>query len=119
MSKTVSVLLTVLILIMLAVTCPDKSEHQEEIRQKVSEKMEQKMGDADGLSAIGSFFASKIIDVYLDSKLSVDNYVLFSIGKLNYDGEDIRISFGMLHHVFIFGGSEIGKSFKGETDTNE
>lgn len=119
MNKTVSILLAVVILVMLAVTCPNKSEHQEEIRQKVSERIEQKLDDADGLSVIGSLFASKVIDVFLDSKLSVDNYVFFSIGKLNYDGEDRSISFGILHHVFIFGGTEMGKDIKGETDTNE
>lgn len=119
MNKKLFIFASVAILILLAVTCPNKKEHQDEIQQAVATKIGQGLDDNDGLSIIGTIFASKLVDFYLDSRLNVDNYVFFSLGKINYDDKNIGVSFGILHHVFIYGGGDIKKLIKEKAGADE
>ena len=46
--------------------------------------------------------------------VSVDDYFIFSIGKLHYGAEEKTVSFGILGHVFTFDSADLRKAI--ETD---
>ena len=50
---------------------------------------------------------SGISEFIIDHKLSVENYFLFSVGKITFDGETKTISLGILNHVFTSLSEEI------------
>ena len=68
-----------------------------EQRQRAKEKLVAQFADA----IVGQF-------------MSVDNYVIFSVGKIRYGGETKTISFGILGHVFTFDADDIGKAMDKE-----
>lgn len=111
MNKKGFIIAVIAVLLLLAVTCPDKKDHIDKIQDTVSTQIKRNNG-GDALSIIGSFVALKVIDIYLDTAFDVDNYVFFSIGKINYAGEEIGTSFGILHHVFIYGGKNVADAIK-------
>ena len=108
-----------LAVILLAVTCPDKQEHKEAIKAMVGEAVDESVSaednaDAGGLiDAAGTFILSPLVDVFTDSKLKVDNYVVVSVGRITIDGETHTVSLGVLNHVFAFGKDEVRKTLQG------
>lgn len=107
MNKKIFIAAVAAILILMAATCPGKEEHQEEIQLEVTSQIERLYDDNDALSAFSSLFTSKVVDAYLESKLKVNNYLFFSLGKIYYKGESVGVSFGILHHVFFYGEGKI------------
>lgn len=109
-----------LAVILFAVTCPGKQEHQEAIKAMVSEVMDESVSaedDADArgiVEAASTFILSPIVDVFTDSKLKVDNYVVVSVGRITFDGKTHTVSLGVLNHVFAFGKDEVRKTFQGD-----
>lgn len=64
------------------VSCPDEDAHCRAVAKAIG-------GDANGLQI-----------VYIDNKITVDNYFLFSIGKIA-DDTNTTVSLGVLNHVFV------------------
>ena len=57
-------------------------------------------------------YVSKIIGEVLESRLKVNNYLIFSTGEINYKGEVKTISFGILNHVFTIGKEDVEKNLE-------
>lgn len=106
MKKLLSFFVCILIALMFVVTCPDKQKHQEVIKASLSERFDAKLSDQSSesslFSLLGSVITTNIIDVFLSSELRVDNYFLFSLGVVSWQGEEKTISLGVLNHVFTF-----------------
>ncbi len=90
------------LILLLALTCPGKEAHVDKIRTTLANAVEEKNGEDSELGILGALFVSKVADVYLDSKLEIDNYVVCSVGKVRMDGETTTLSFGILNQVFTF-----------------
>lgn len=88
------------------ISCPDKEAHTEAIMENVNELIDEEIteeitGDEDkALALLASSFVSGISNLLIESRLSVDNHFLFSIGKVTFDGESKIVSIGILNHVF-------------------
>ena len=97
-------IVAVLVVILMAVTCPSQDDHQEAVAKVVHEYVNSNFTDSDVAAAVvGSFFANGIIDVAIRKFVTADKYLIFSIGSLNgMDGSKERISFGIFGHVFTF-----------------
>lgn len=54
-----------------------------------------------GLQALGSMLGSGLIGLALDNMLTVDDYLVCSIGTVTVRGESRVVSFGILNHVFF------------------
>lgn len=85
------------LILLLALTCPGKEAHVDKIRTTLANAVEEKNGEDSALGILGALFVSKVADVYLDSKLEIDNYVVCSVGKVRMDGETTTLSFGILN----------------------
>ena len=90
------------LILLLALTCPGKEAHVDKIRTTLANAVEEKNGEDSAWGFFGALFVSKVADVYLDSKLEIDNYVVCSVGKVRIDGESTTLSFGILNQVFTF-----------------
>jgi hypothetical protein len=64
------------------------------------------------LALFASSLVSGISNLVIDSRLSVDNYFLFSVGKVTFDGESKIVSVGLLNHVF----TDINDNLKNEIE---
>lgn len=110
--KILTSIIFVLIFAFLMVTCPSKREHQEELKNTLSNVVDDYLletvdKDSEEWLMLGSLLASEVISRYVDNKLKVDNYFIFSIGSVHYKGKTNKVSFGILNHVFSCGEDKI------------
>lgn len=101
MKKIIALLAPVLLVAMFA-TCPDKQAHQKAIAEVVNESVKETIGEQAGksLASIGSALTSGLVDKGIEHMLELDNYYLFSLGKVEWKGERKTVSVGLLNQVF-------------------
>ena len=116
--------IVVLVFILLAVTCPGKQVHQEKIKMTISNVIDESLVTSaseseQGFALIGSLFATKIVDIFLNNKLQVNNYFFFSTGQISFGGNTKMVSFGILNKVFTFDEDDIRRAISDTLDTDE
>ena len=88
------------------ISCPDKEAHSEAIMENINELIDEEAtkdvtNDTEkALALLASSLVSGISNLVIDSRLTVDNYFLFSIGRVTFEDESRIVSIGMLNHVF-------------------
>ena len=112
--KLLTVAVAVIVVIVLALSCPNKQTHAEALNNAIMTALAEKMSEDstmnDGSGLIAQGLASSVVPKVLNSKLNVDNYFLFSVGKLSDEGKSKMVSFGILGHVFPIGLSDSEKA---------
>lgn len=122
-SHAVLIVLCVLValLCMLIITCPGTDAHRDAIKKSVSEEIDRRK-DAAGNSfgaAIGGFFAQQLASVAVDNMVQVENYFIFSLGRVHFDGKDHTLSVGILGHVYTLNASDAAEACeKADDSTN-
>ena len=90
------------VLILFAVTTPDKYAHKEAINTEVSSAVTSSLvGKVGSWAVLGNIVVSKIVDLTLDSNIDVDNYLVFSLAKAELEGKKRVLSVGALNHVWV------------------
>jgi hypothetical protein len=105
MKKLLSVVIVLLVAVLMAMTVPDKQAHKEAMMKAVDEYVTEEAQDMLGdnvLSKLGKSVAVKTIELALNSKLEVHNYVLLNTTSVHLKGKDQLLSVGMFSHVFTF-----------------
>lgn len=103
--------LTLLVCVgVLIFTCPKPQDHKNElsdvitatINESVSEAGEKSGSDllSSALNALSNSFTKQIVNFAADNLITVDNYFVCSVGKVNLDGRDRIVSVGLLGHIF-------------------
>lgn len=104
---------TALLLLTMIMTCPDTEKHQTRFNEAVADALHQKTAD-ENMGAIGQFLigiASSMVSSVTSDMITSENYFLFSVGKLYFEGEAKPISIGMFNHVFLLVSSDDISSF--------
>ena len=60
--------------------------------------------------SISNAFAGKVVEAAVDNLVTVDNYVVCSLGKVNYNGKDYVVSLGLLGHIFTVDEDDLQKA---------
>ena len=93
------------VVIAMAKTVPDKKAHKkammEAVKAYVNDEVEEKYGD-NILTDLGKGIVNKTIEVALNSKLEVNNYLIFNTTSVEVDDETKTLSLGVFGHVFTF-----------------
>ena len=105
MKKLLTVVIVLLVAVLMAMSVPDKQAHKEAmmkaIDEYVAEEAESRFGD-NVLTNLGKSVAVKTIELALNSKLEVHNYLLWNTTSVHLKGKDQLLSVGMFGHVFTF-----------------
>ena len=115
----VSILAIVCVFIVMALTCPKKEQHVEVLSDRFSSILSEHMGQDDDLSVLGTIVGSKLAKGFIDLYVTVDDYVLFSVGHIRYDGEDRIASIGALGHIFTASKEQIKRRVEQDPDIQE
>lgn len=106
LKKILIVVLMLVAVIVMAKTVPDKKAHKNAMMEAVKEYVDEeaaKRGIGDNVLAnIGKGIVNKTIEVALNSKLHVNNYLIFNTTHVKLDGKKKTLSLGLLGHVFTF-----------------
>lgn len=124
MKKISNWLIVVLILVIIGavmtVTCPDTQAHKDKLSQMVGTSVKKAIsGDSSsddllvqGLQMVGGIVINKVVDGAVDDMLQVENYVVCSIGRINYQAEDHIVSLGLLGHIFTVNQDKLDDAVK-------
>jgi hypothetical protein len=102
-------LFIVIVVILLIFTCPDSRTHKDKIQSVVTSAIDDKLGEQDNelLKTIGIMISTKFVEMAITDKVTVENYLLFSIGYHYNNGERQIVSFGILNHVFTISEEQV------------
>ena len=107
---------------LLLITCPGEEKHRQTVVDEIAEAALKdniwQAGD-DGLlgafgETLGNMLVAQFADAVVGQFMRVDNYVIFSVGKIRSGGKTKTVSFGILGHVFTFDADDIGKAMEKE-----
>jgi hypothetical protein len=115
--SVITVIALALIIIIMAITTPDKRSHQDALKEVVMNVINDEVKTDDnmfeqGIRMVGNFFIGKIADSVLGEMLHVDNYVVVSVGTLNYNGKNHVVSVGIFNHVFTVNEKDVSKAIE-------
>jgi hypothetical protein len=105
MKKLLVIVIILLVAVLMKMTVPNKQAHKEAmmeaIKEFVEEEAENKFGD-NVLSDLGQNVVVKTIELALNSKLKMHDYLVLNTTYVRMDGEEQLLSLGMFGHVFTF-----------------
>jgi len=91
----IGILLTLVVLVaVMVVTCPKTEQHKEVLSTVITTTVNDAVNDNDNLTG------NKVIETAVDNLVTVDNYVVCSLGKVHYEGKDHIVSLGVFGHIF-------------------
>ena len=107
----IGILLTLVVLVaVMVVTCPKTEQHKEVLSTVITTTVNDAVNDNDNLTGntfidnafktVSNAFAGKVIETAVDNLVTVDNYVVCSLGKVHYDGKEHIVSLGVFGHIF-------------------
>ncbi len=99
-------LLLILLLLVVAVaffTNPDKEAHKEAIIARSNQVIEEIITERNDMvsSAAWQLAGEQFLSEFIDSNVTVDNYYLFSIPKVNWDGKSYPMGVGAFEKVYV------------------
>lgn len=93
--------LVFILLLTMVLTCPKKDQHVEAITNKFASALTENIDSNNAWSSLGSLFGKTVAKPILKYTVTVDDYVLFSVGKITLLDESEAVSLGILGHVFV------------------
>lgn len=113
-SKQKTLIIVSAILLIAIFTNPNQAEHKEKVKSIINtfykEKLkENKTSSNNGFNALGNLLGTTFINTMVENAVSCDNYFLFSVTKINHEGKEKSIGFGVLGNVFL--SSKIEEAF--------
>jgi hypothetical protein len=102
MKKLIGLAIFIGLIVFLYSSCPDKDDHTEALSDSVTEIISSQVPgmDAKTLSSIEGM--DDILKWVGNNMVDVDNYFVFSLGKMDLGGEEQVVSLGIGGHVFTF-----------------
>lgn len=90
------------------ISCPKYEDHHSTIKQEINQVINKEVSfhinndsnEESFWTLLASSICSNITEYLIDNKLYVDNHFIFSVGKINIDGEEQIVSIGAFNHVF-------------------
>ena len=97
-------LLFVALLVVAAVTNPSTKDHQEKVKEQVYQSYKKKTSDPEDkqyLSYVNDAAVKAIVENLIPQYVQVDNYVLFSITRVQMDTGSERVGVGAFGNVLV------------------
>lgn len=116
---TAAVIAVVGLFATLVFSCPDTPAHKEALANAVTNSISMAAqnspaADDDLISkafqTISNAFTGKVIEAAVDNLVKVDNHVVYSVGKVNFDGKDHVVSVGILGHIFTMNQADLNRA---------
>ena len=109
-----AIIAIIFLLIAMLATCPDKQSHQDKISEIINTSLKETISEkaGKGIANIGPALTSNIVEHAVDHMLYVDNYYIFSLGKVDWKGETKTVSLGILNQIITFRKEQVKEQMK-------
>lgn len=89
---------------------PNKERHQENVKsifmKSIQKDMSESMTNGNDLeiagSSLGAALAINVIDQLIKTSVTRDNYFIFSMTRLTWEGESRIVAIGVLDEIYVF-----------------
>lgn len=116
----VAAIAVIALLASMAVTCPDKTKHKEVLTDRLSVLFNDNVSeDSSDWAFLGAMIGNKLVGAFMENSLVVDNYILFSLGRLSYGGEERVVSVGVLGHIFAASREQIREKVSNDEEVQK
>lgn len=107
-------LVAIAVLGLLVVSKPNRQRHVDEIsaacRQYVDETVDSSLLGQIPVAGEGAkWLSGKVVNGFLETRLEMDDYFFFNVGKLQFQGKRRTVSLGVLGYVFTFGKEDVAQ----------
>lgn len=90
--------------VVMVITCPKEADHYEALQEVVGQVIDERIGQSDNVvgevwKTIGKLALGKTGGIAITQMVRVDDYYLFSLGRLSFGGKERIVSVGVLGHV--------------------
>jgi hypothetical protein len=104
MKKPSWIIIALIVFLFVAVlTNPSLEEHKQAVKTVVNQKIQSSLYNkgADNFEMVGSLLGGSLASKLIDDAITKDNYLLFSVTKITWDGESKSIGYGVFGNVFL------------------
>lgn len=111
------VLILVVVVLFGIATCPDKQDHKEAVTELLHDYLNEQTGintENDVLTALCNTLSTKLVDLTVEGNLKVKDYLVCSIGIVEWEGESHKVSVGAFGHVFTASEEDLAGFLEGE-----
>ncbi|GAA4176058.1 MULTISPECIES: DUF4359 domain-containing protein [Sphingobacterium] len=101
--KRIFALLLVVIMLAAILTNPSKEEHEKIVRAKAEQLLKSQLHAKDqAFFGLGmQLFGNKLVDDFVQNSVVVDNYYLFSLTKIKWQGKEQIIGGGAFKQIWL------------------
>lgn len=109
--KRIFSLLAVVLILAAIFTNPKKEVHQLAVREKATQLLADQIGSKENdLLAFGmQLFGNDLVDQFCEKVVFTDNYYLFSLTKIKWEGKEHVVALGAFHKIWF--SSKIDEKF--------
>jgi len=109
--KKVSLIIAVIVLMLAVFTNPKQDQHKEVLKTKfntfMQKSMQENIKETDNEweqagQSLGLMLGGALINTMVDNMISSTNCIIFSITKMNYEGDSKPIGIGIFGNIFFF-----------------
>lgn len=110
------IIIAVIVLVVLAITNPDRRQHTDAIARAFTEAFDNEMeksGISDSaLGEIGNMIADRMTASMVDQLLDYHNYIIFSKSTITIAGKSYTVSWGLLGRVFTVSNDRLSQKLE-------
>ena len=114
-----SLLVVIGILVAMVLTCPKKEQHVDALTEKATYLISDAAGMEEDIKIIGAMIGGAVSKQVINAYLIVDDYVVLSIGRFEYKGEENTVSVGAFGHVFTVSKKELKRRMEQSEGSQE
>lgn len=105
-TKQITLFAFVLILLVAIFTNPSQDEHKEKVKKTFTAYYQKSLNKSElesenAFSALGNLLGTSLINSLVDNAVLRDNYLIFSVTKITYEGKEKSIGYGLFGNVFL------------------
>ena len=110
--------LIIFILALFAVTNPSADAHKEKVRTEASKAVEKAVGSTDNnffsqaLRSVAKMMAGSMMDEAMNQLFEYHNYIVCSMGSVEFNGKPHTVSFGILGNVYTMNADDMVKALE-------
>lgn len=119
LGRILSLVLIVVLLLSMILTCPKPGQHIEAINSRIASVLNEHADPDDDWATLEVLLGNAIARPIVKNTVKVDDYFLFSVGRISYQNENKPVSLGLLGHVFTISERQLKKSIEQNKDIQD
>lgn len=114
MKKSNIILIVFAVMILAAVlTNPSSEEHKQAVKSVINQVVQNSISEnGSDMEKLGILFGSSLVEKLIENSVTRDNYLLFSITKITWQGKSKSIGYGLFGNVFL--SEKVNKAFNND-----